>query len=556
MQLNELASRKGDAVDYQKLVFDYARHPDQDAATPARRPVVVVGAGPVGLALAIDLAQRDVPVVLLDNDNTLSTGSRAICFAKRTLEIFDRLGCGDRMVDKGVSWNVGRVFFRNEQIYSFDLLPETGHARPAFINLQQYYVEGFLAERAAALPLIDLRWKNKVAGVAQHADHVTLTVETPEGAYQLEADYVAACDGGRSSMRQLLGQESKGRQFKDRFLIADVKMKLDRPAERWFWFDPEFHRNQSVLLHMQPDNVWRIDFQLGWDADPEEEKKPEKIIPRVKALLGEDAQFELEWASVYTFSCLRMDKFRQGRVFFAGDSAHGVSPFGARGANSGVQDAENLAWKLAAVVQGRAPDALLDSYGHEREYAADENILNSTRATDFITPKSEVSRLFRDAVLELAKKHAFARTLVNSGRLSVPATLHGSSLNTADADGFRGRMVPGAVASDAPTISADGLKGWLLQQSRWTGFTALVFGSGTASDGAARAVSDAAAAAGMPAATVRVPLDAAHALAAERYDAQDGTVYLLRPDQHICGRWRHADAGTLCAALNRALAKA
>ncbi|MEO5735906.1 MAG: FAD-dependent monooxygenase, partial [Variovorax sp.] len=378
MQLNELASRKGDAVDYQKLVFDYARHPDQDAATPARRPVVVVGAGPVGLALAIDLAQRDVPVVLLDNDNTLSSGSRAICFAKRTLEIFDRLGCGDRMVDKGVSWNVGRVFFRNEQIYSFDLLPETGHARPAFINLQQYYVEGFLAERAAALPLIDLRWKNKVAGVAQHADHVTLTVETPEGAYQLEADYVAACDGGRSSMRQLLGQESKGRQFKDRFLIADVKMKLDRPAERWFWFDPEFHRNQSVLLHMQPDNVWRIDFQLGWDADPEEEKKPEKIIPRVKALLGEDAQFELEWASVYTFSCLRMDKFRQGRVFFAGDSAHGVSPFGARGANSGVQDAENLAWKLAAVVQGRAPDALLDSYGHEREYAADENILNST----------------------------------------------------------------------------------------------------------------------------------------------------------------------------------
>ncbi|MDM0037474.1 FAD-dependent oxidoreductase [Variovorax sp. J22G21] len=556
MQLNELAARRGDAVDYQKLVFDYARHPDQDAATPARRPVVVVGAGPVGLALAIDLAQRDVPVVLLDNDNTLSTGSRAICFAKRTLEIFDRLGCGDRMVDKGVSWNVGRVFFRNEQIYSFDLLPEAGHARPAFINLQQYYVEGFLAERAAALPLIDLRWKNKVAGVTCHADHVTLTVETPEGAYQLEADYVAACDGGRSSMRQLLGQESKGRQFKDRFLIADVKMKLDRPAERWFWFDPEFHRNQSVLLHMQPDNVWRIDFQLGWDADPEEEKKPEKIIPRVKALLGDDAQFELEWASVYTFSCLRMDQFRQGRVFFAGDSAHGVSPFGARGANSGVQDAENLAWKLAAVVQGRAPDALLDSYGQEREYAADENILNSTRATDFITPKSEVSRLFRDAVLELAKKHAFARTLVNSGRLSVPATLHGSPLNTADADGFKGRMVPGAVASDAPVISADGLDGWLLRQSRWAGFTALVFGSGTASGDAARAVSDAAAAAGVPVATVRVPLDAAHALAAERYDAQDGTVYLLRPDQHICGRWRRADASTLCAALNRALAKA
>jgi 3-(3-hydroxy-phenyl)propionate hydroxylase len=556
MQLNELAHRKGEAVDYQKLEFDYARHPDQDAATPVRRPVVVVGAGPVGLALAIDLAQREIPVVLLDNDNTLSTGSRAICFAKRTLEIFDRLGCGDRMVDKGVSWNVGRVFFKNEEIYSFDLLPETGHARPAFINLQQYYVEGFLAERASELPLIDLRWKNKVTGVVQHADHVELTVETPDGPYRLEADHVAACDGSRSSTRGLLGLESKGRQFKDRFLIADVKMKLDRPAERWFWFDPEFHRNQSVLLHMQPDNVWRIDFQLGWDADPEEEKKPEKIIPRVKALLGEDAQFDLEWASVYTFSCLRMDRFRHGRVFFAGDSAHGVSPFGARGANSGVQDAENLAWKLAAVLQHQAPDALLDSYGHEREYAADENILNSTRATDFITPKSEISRLFRDAVLELAKSHAFARTLVNSGRLSVPATLRTSALNTPDTDTFEGGMVPGAVAADAPVIRADGKASWLLQEAASCAFTAVVFGDGETADRAARAAVEAGAAAGVPVATVRIPIDEAHALAARRYDARAGTVYLLRPDQHVCGRWRQASAGIVRAALHRALCNA
>src|SRR5450631_487927 len=493
MQLNELAARKGDDVDYQKLVFDYTRHPDQDAAKPVRRPVVVVGAGPVGLALAIDLAQREIPVVLLDNDNSLSTGSRAICFAKRTLEIFDRLGCGDRMVDKGVSWNVGKVFFKNEQVYNFDLLPEVGHARPAFINLQQYYVEGYLAERAAQLPLIDLRWKNKVAGVEQHGDHVTLTVETPDGNYRIEADYVAACDGGRSTMRQLMGQESKGQIFRDRFLIADVKMDYDGPAERWFWFDPAFHPNQSVLLHRQPDGVWRIDFQLGWDANPDEEKKPENIIPRVKALLAhsptmQDTEFELEWASVYTFACLRMDRFRHGRVIFAGDSAHGVSPFGARGANSGVQDAENLAWKLAAVVAASAPDALLDSYGDEREYAADENIRNSTRATDFITPKSDISRLFRDAVLELSKSQPFARTLVNSGRLSVPATLHGSTLNTPDAEAFAGRMVPGAAAADAPVVRADGSSSWLLRELG-TGFTALV-AEGTESDAPARSIQD------------------------------------------------------------------
>ncbi|MEQ1685735.1 MAG: FAD-dependent oxidoreductase [Burkholderiaceae bacterium] len=558
------------SVDYQRLVFDYTRHADQDVAPPARHPVVVVGAGPVGLSLAIDLAQQGVRVVLLDNDNTLSTGSRAICFAKRTLEIFDRLGCGQRMVDKGVSWKVGKVFFKEAQIYSFDLQPDTGHERPAFINLQQYYVEGFLAERAAELPLIDLRWKNKVVGVEQHADHALLTIDTPDGSYTLQAEHVVACDGSRSSVRQLIGQETKGRVFRDRFLIADVKMKIDQPAERWFWFDPPFHPNQSVLLHMQPDGVWRIDFQLGWDANPDEEKKPQNIIPRVKALLAnsalKDAQFELEWASVYTFACQRMERFRHGRVLFAGDSAHGVSPFGARGANSGVQDAENLAWKLAAVLRGQGGDALLDSYASEREFAADENIRHSTRATDFITPKSDISRVFRDAVLALSKDHAFARTLVNSGRLSVPATLHGSVLNTPDVDVFKGRMLPGAAAADAPIVRPDGSAGWLLRELG-ENFTALV--ADGASFDAVAAELRAGAEGVVPLRIVRVRAPGLNpgpsaisalfdrdGLVAQRYDLQPGTVCLLRPDQHVCARWRAAPAPLVRAALRRALALA
>ena len=554
MKLNDLLIPREGELDIQKLTFDYVRHADQTAATPARHPVIVVGAGPVGLALAIDLAQQNIPVVLLDNDNKLSTGSRAICFSKRSLEIFDRLGCGDRMANKGVSWKLGRVFLQDEQIYEFDLQPDEGHERPAFVNLQQYYVEGFLAERAAQLPLIDIRWNNKVVGIEQHADHAELTVETPDGNYRLQGDWVAGCDGSRSALRQLLGQESKGRTFKDRFLIADVKMDVDFPAERWFWFDPNFHRNQSVLLHMQPDGVWRIDFQLGWDADPEEEKKPENIIPRVRTMLDaspfKDATFTLEWASVYTFSCLRMDSFKQGRVLFAGDSAHGVSPFGARGANSGLQDAENLSWKLAAVLNGEAPEALLDSYAREREVAADENILNSTRATDFITPKSEVSRLFRDAVLHLARQHPFARKMVNSGRLSVPATLRNSDLNTADTDAFTGLMVPGAVAADAPFIKAQS-KDWLMRQMCETRFTALVFGDGPTAQASRRAVADS----GLSLNVVNVPLDEAHALAARRYDAQDGTTYLIRPDQHVSARWRNPSADALRAAHERALCK-
>lgn len=374
-----------------------------------------------------------------------------------------------------------------------------------------------------------------------------------------------AADGSKSPLRAMMGLDSRGRTFKDRFLIADVKMSAPFPAERWFWFDPPFHRNQSVLLHRQPDDVWRIDFQLGWDADPVAEKAPERVIPRVRALLGPNVEFELEWVSVYTFRCQRMDSFRHGRVLFAGDSAHGVSPFGARGANSGVQDADNLAWKLKLVLDGRAPDRLLDTYAREREFAADENIRNSTRSTDFITPKSPISRVFRDATLKLARDCEFARKLVNSGRLSVPAVLADSRLNTPDraGDTFERAPVPGAVAPDAPVL-ADGEPGWLLQHLKG-GFVGLLFGS----IGDAPALADATRGHALPVAPVLVvPKGGARAvagvdviedsegLAAQRYDAHPGTFYLLRPDQHVCARFRTADAGAVRAALARAICNA
>ena len=553
-------------IDYQALEFAYHAHVRDTA--PATHPVVIVGAGPVGLTTAIDLARQGVPVLVLDDDFRLSTGSRAICFAKRTLEIWDRLGIGQRMVDKGVSWNVGKVFFRDQEVWRFDLLPESGHRRPAFINLQQYYAEGYLHEQACAEPNIELRWKNRVTGIEAQDDHTLVTVETPDGPYTLAAQWVIACDGARSPVRKLLGQEAHGRIFKDRFLIADVKMSAPFPAERWFWFDPPFHPNQSVLLHMQPDNVWRIDFQLGWNADPVEAVKPENVLPRIRALLGADTEFELEWVSVYTFACERMDTFRHGRVLFAGDAAHRVSPFGARGANSGVQDAENLAWKLRLVLAGQAPEALLDTYATEREYAADENILNSSRSTDFITPKSEVSRTFRNAVLNLAREHAFARTLVNSGRLSLPATYRDSPLNTPDTDTFAGAMAPGAVAADAPVAGGNGQPWWLGQLD--TAFNVVWFGGADAPAPALlqtlqhqagrttplRVIVVAPAGATWTSPQGVLQVEDREGLLARRYDAQPGTCYLIRPDQHIAARWRGRDGIALGAALDQALARA
>ena len=394
--------------------FEYRRHPDQDlaAAKVAFHPVVVVGAGPVGLSFAIDLAQRGHRVVLLDDADRIGEGSRAICFSKRSLEVWDRLGVGERMVAKGVVWQVGKIFLGEELLYRFDLLPEDGHKMPAFINLQQYYAEAFLVDRIRELPHIDLRWRNKVAGLELHRDHVLLSIDTPDGRYRLRAGYVVACDGARSALRGLVGAGFGGEVFEDQFLIADVRMTADFPTERWFWFDPPFHSGKAALLHRQPDNVWRIDLQLGRDADPEVERRPENVRPRIERMLGH-GKFEFEWVSIYKFQCRRMQRFVHDRVIFAGDAAHQVSPFGARGANSGLEDAENLAWKLSLILRGEGPPSLLASYDTERGAAADENIRASTRSTDFIAPHSRQEQRLRLAALRLARETEFAKRMVN-----------------------------------------------------------------------------------------------------------------------------------------------
>ncbi len=538
-------------------VYEYRRAPELDGGS-SQRPVIVVGAGPVGLCAAIDLAQRGVPVLLLDDDDTVSTGSRAICYSKRTLEILDRLGCGEAVAGKGVGWNVGKVYQGATLAYQFDLLPEAGHRRPAFVNLQQYHFEAALVERARELPGLEIRWRHEVVGVAQDDAHVRVSVATGHGRYDLACDWLVVCDGARSPVRRMLGLDFEGQVFRDRFLIADIRMASEFPAERRFWFNPPFHPEQSVLMHRQADDIWRVDFQLGWDADPEAEKQPERIVPRLRAMLGERAPFTLEWASVYTFQCRRMRRFRHARLLFAGDAAHLVSPFGARGANSGVQDADNLGWKLALVIAGHAPHTLLDSYDHERVAAADENLRASTRSTEFITPKSAVSRTFRDAVLSLARRHPFARTLVNSGRLSVPAVLADSPLVTPDAEAFAGAMVPGAVAADAPVHGPRGA--WLLDHLG-SDFVLLVFGDNVVSAGDVQALGSAA----IPCKVVRIGSDAADPVAAAavhlrdrdglatgRYDAQPGTCYLIRPDQHVCARWRAFDREAVEAAIDRA----
>ncbi|MGI9419310.1 MAG: FAD-dependent oxidoreductase [Geminicoccaceae bacterium] len=528
-------------------LYPYKRSRDQDLDQPARRKVVVMGGGPIGVATALDLGRQGIETVVLDDHEGIGMGSRAICFSKRCLEIADRYGCGEAMLEKGVVWNLGKVFHGDEQVFAFNLLPEEGHKYPAFINLQQPYferfvIDGFRRQEAAGAP-IEIRGKNRVDAVEVLDDHVALTVMTPDGPYKLEAEWLIGCDGAGSPLREMLGQDFIGRIFQDSFLIADIKMKAAFPTERRFWFEPPFKSGDSALLHKQPDDVWRVDFQIGWDVDRKEEIKEENIRARLDRMLGPDVDYEIVWSSIYTFQCRRMEKFRHGRVIFAGDAAHQVSPFGARGANSGMQDVDNLGWKLGLVINGQAPDSLLDSYDSERVYGADENILNSTRATDFITPKSEISRVFRDAVLALARDYEFARPMINSGRLSMPCTYDGSSLNSGDALDGPLRTRPGSPASDAPTGD-----GWLLDKLgdrfQLMALNADIPG-GLEVDGIT-----------VEGLRLDPSADESGALAERYLGDAPSAVYLMRPDQHVAARWPAFDETAVLAALNRAVGRA
>lgn len=512
--------------------FRYAPSPDQSRETPAHHRVVIVGAGPVGLSLAIDLALRGHKPVLLDDSDRIGEGSRAICFAKKTLEIFDRLGVAGPLVAEGVSWKKGKVFQRDALLYEFDLLPEPGHKMPAFINIQQFVVEKALVDRALELG-VDLRWKNRVTGVDHAIAGAVLTVETPDGPYRLAADHVIACDGARSPVRAMLGLDFPGEVFEEQFLIADVRMTGDFPTERWFWFDPPFHPGGSALLHRQPDDIWRIDLQLPASADAEFEKQPERVRARIEAMLNH-VDFSLEWVSIYRFRCLRLENFQHGAILFAGDAAHQVSPFGARGANSGIQDAENLAWKLAAVLDGDSPASLLATYDMERGEAANENIAHSTRSTDFIAPQSEAERLLRDAALSLAKSHAFAKRMVNSGRLSMPTAYAASPLSTPCDGGWDAGPPPGA-----PIVDARVGEGYLTEHLG-RDFTLLA--------------GDEATAVLAPPGVAVVVADGQDELCA-RFALAPGRAYLIRPDGHVAARFLHAEKGAIRAALRRARGK-
>jgi len=425
---------------YELPVYPFVE-PAELRGSLGRHPVAIVGAGLTGLTLACDLAQRGIPAVVLDEDDTVGVrgaASRGICYAQKSLEIFARLGIYTRMREKGIEWSVGRTFAGTDEVYSFDLRTQRTHdasEQPAFINLQQFYVEWFLVDRLYELATVDLRWRSRVVGLEMRDDEVRVDVETPSGRYRLSAAWLVDCAGSHSPLRGWAGVGVLSNRALDRWCISDVRFRQQPAAERWTWIEAPFNEGRAVWQHLMGDGVWRLDYQMPADADPDEVSRPEVVADRLRRQFGADVDYELVWVGPYAYRSECLERFRRGRVLFAGDAAHVMSPFGARGGNSGVQDADNLGWKLALVLAGRAPERLLDSYDEERRSAAHQNVRITRRTTRFLSPPNENEMLWRQAVISLAREYLFARALVNTGRLSTPTVYAGAPLNVGTGGG-------------------------------------------------------------------------------------------------------------------------
>jgi 3-(3-hydroxy-phenyl)propionate hydroxylase len=459
--------------------YPFEAPPELQGGPLARHTVVIVGGGLTGLTLACSLARYGVAAVLIDEDNTVGVkgaSSRGICYTQKSLEIFERLGIYERVAAKGVQWSVGRTFAGGDEVFSFDLKQQGNFhlsRQPPFINIQQFYVEGYLVERIHGLGHVELRWKNRLVAFEQNDACATLTVDTPAGRYRMEAEHVIDATGANSPLRQWLQVPFDTRRGDDRWCIADVRFPMHPPVERHTWIEAPFNENRAVWQHLMADEVWRIDYQMAPDSDPGAVSRESAVRERLARQFGDDVAVDIVWVGPYTYRSECVHAMRHGRVFLIGDAAKVMSPFGARGGNSGVADADNLAWKLAAVLKGQADASLLASYNEERIEAAQQNVCVTNRTARFLRPADGIERLFRQATIGLARQYPFARSLINTGRMAVANPYSHSSACTYRAGGGAGLSV-----QNVRFAWADGSRGCVNELLDWAagGLLVLVFG--------------------------------------------------------------------------------
>lgn len=521
---------------------------------PAHVPVLIAGGGPVGLTLAALLAEYGIPSLTLEADDDYCNGSRAICISRRSQEIMGWVGADRPLTATGLAWTGGRSYFRNSEVLHFEMPHDPLQRYAPMVNIQQYAVEEYAHQAMQRHPaLAELRWSARLAGLSADADGVTAEVDIEGGRQTVRADWLIACDGGRSTVREAMGLKLEGMQYEGRYVIVDIEQESSRPVERLAWFDPPSNPGSTLLMHRQPGNVWRVDYQIRDDEDPEEAVKPENVLPRVQShldMIGETAPWKPLWISIYNAKCLTLENYRHGRVLFAGDAAHLVPIFGVRGLNSGLDDAGNLAWKLAWVLRGQAPDSLLDSYSVERVHATRQNLTYGAKSTEFMAPPDFGFRLMREAALRLALTDERVRQLINP-RQSAPISYDASPLNLDDdAPQAGATAAPGQPAPEA--LLHDRGAPLHLSACFGAGFVALALAPDTTLAAELDALAAATRNSPQPLRVLKTGDDALqdpHGQLRQRYGAQAGAVYLLRPDGYVLGRWIAPSAATLRAAL-------
>ncbi|MFN7120850.1 MAG: FAD-dependent monooxygenase [Hydrogenophaga sp.] len=511
---------------------------------PAHVPVLIAGGGPVGLTLSALLSAQGIAHVVIEADEGYCSGSRAICMSRRSQEILGWVGADQALVEKGLSWVGGRSYWRHNEVLHFQMLSEPTQRFAPMVNIQQFYVEEFAHRAAQSAGSSLVQWASRVSAVTPQANGVDVAVSTPDGLQTIHADWLVACDGGRSTVREQLGLQLEGTQYDGKYVIVDVVQKTRRAVERLAWFDPPSNPGSTILMHRQPDDVWRIDYQIRDDEDPLEAVKPENVLPRVQshlAMIGETEPWEPLWISIYNAKCLTLPSYRHGRVMFAGDAAHLVPIFGVRGLNSGLDDAGNLAWKLARVVRGRSPHTLLDSYSTERVHATRENIAYGAKSTEFMAPPNFAYRLMREATLRLAEGDSQVRSLINP-RQSTPITYVGSVLNAPQVGVWtHEQAAPGAPAPEA--LLQGGQGAFHLSSRFGRDFLVLAFGA---------VGQQAPTVPGLAVLTIDPAMDV-HGQAWQRYGlsaATDQALVLVRPDGYVMGRWHKHDPAPVLQALN------
>jgi len=521
---------------------------------PSHVPVLIAGGGPVGLTLAALLAEYGIASLTIEADEGYCSGSRAICMSRRSQEILGWIGADRPLIDTGLAWTGGRSYFRDREVLHFQMPHDPLQRYAPMVNIQQYYVEEFAHQAMQRHPdLAKLVWSARVTDVQPGPDGVSVEVEADGARQTVRADWLVACDGGRSTVREAMGLKLEGMQYEGRYVIVDIEQESQRPIERLAWFDPPSNPGSTLLMHRQPGNVWRVDYQIRDDEDPDEAVKPENVLPRVQShldMIGETAPWEPLWISIYNAKCLTLDRYRHGRVLFAGDAGHLVPIFGVRGLNSGLDDAGNLAWKLAWVLKGQSPDTLLDSYSIERVHATRQNLAYGAKSTEFMAPPDFGFRLMREAALRLALVDDGVRSLINP-RQSAPISYDTSPLNREDRAPEAGpAAAPGQPAPDA--LLQDGNTPQYLTASFGAGFVALAIAPDAALSAALDTLTADTRNAPHPLRVLRAGeggLADPHGQLAARYGNQSGAVYLLRPDGYALGRWIAPTADELRAAL-------